>query len=361
MRPEQFGREARRWAADHHRTTAARPTTGDLRAKRCVRVWDADDGTVQLHGTFDPVTGRRIGNRLRAEAARLYDADKKQSPDSRKSDRRTFDQCMADALDNLTNANSSRDGHNGGSGKPFADICVVAHLDEATGKLVAETPEGQRLPNAVLEELACNAKFTGVLYDHDGKPIWRAHSVSEPPPKPSARSSSPATAAASTAPPTPAYARSTTSNRSRKAVSPRSRTWSRCVGTATRRIHHHDWQIRTPRRRTLPAPTQPDHPRARERPRTTRPTPAGQPPPSPTLHPRMDASTRANATGPQPRALVDTPQVRPGPAAARAALQNARAKRNGHHPTDGGHASSARAGRVRGAPQEYSTRLTVHA
>ena len=54
---------------------------------------------------------------------------------------------------------------------------MVAHLDEAAGKLVAETPDGARLPAAVLEELACNAKFTGVLFDRDGAPIWRAHSV----------------------------------------------------------------------------------------------------------------------------------------------------------------------------------------
>ena len=55
---------------------------------------------VHLHGEFDTVTGKRIGNRLRAEAARMYDADKKSSKDS--GERRAFAQCMADALDNLT-------------------------------------------------------------------------------------------------------------------------------------------------------------------------------------------------------------------------------------------------------------------
>ena len=83
-----------------------------------------------------------------------------------------FDQCMADALDQLTAATPG-----GASGKPFADICVVAHVDEATGKLVAELPDDVRLPQSVLEELACNARFTGVIYDRRGRPIWRAHSV----------------------------------------------------------------------------------------------------------------------------------------------------------------------------------------
>ncbi len=77
---------------------------------------------------------------------------------------------MADALDQLTSAT------NLGGGKPFADICVVAHVDDTTGELIAELPDGERLPRAVLEQLSCNAKLTGVVYDRKGKPIWRTHS-----------------------------------------------------------------------------------------------------------------------------------------------------------------------------------------
>ena len=175
MRPEQFAREARRWVVDRDRDDG-KSEHARQRARRGVRVWDADDGMVHLHGQFDAVTGRRIGNRLRAEAARIYDVDKKNAPDGNGDDqRRTFDQCMADALDNLTASTSASGGGNGT--KPIADICVVAHVDNETGDLVAELPEGGRLPSAVLEELACNAKFTGVVYDREGKPIWRAHSV----------------------------------------------------------------------------------------------------------------------------------------------------------------------------------------
>ncbi len=54
---------------------------------------------------------------------------------------------------------------------------MVAHVDGATGRLVAELPDGTRLPRAVLEELSCNARLTGLVYDRDGKPIWRTHSV----------------------------------------------------------------------------------------------------------------------------------------------------------------------------------------
>ncbi|MYH42208.1 MAG: DUF222 domain-containing protein [Acidimicrobiaceae bacterium] len=169
MRPEQFAKEARRWAVERQ-GDGGESEHARQRARRCVRVWDGDDGMVHLRGEFDVVTGRRIGNRLRAEAARMHDADKKDSGDS--GERRSFDQCMADALDQLTAATPG-----GASGKPFADICVVAHVDEASGKLIAELPDDVRLPQSVLEELACNARFTGVIYHRRGRPIWRAHSV----------------------------------------------------------------------------------------------------------------------------------------------------------------------------------------
>ena len=169
MRPEQFAKETRRWVTDRD-GDGGESEHRRQRARRSVRLWNGDDGMVHLHGEFDAATGQRIGNRLRAEAGRMYDNDKKNAG----SGRRTFNQCMADALDNLTSTNAS--GETGG-GKAFADICVVAYLDADTGRLVAETPEGDRLPEPVLEELACNSKLTGLLYDRDGKPIWRAHSV----------------------------------------------------------------------------------------------------------------------------------------------------------------------------------------
>ena len=169
MRPEQFAKEARRWVTDRD-GDGGESEHRRQRARRCVRMWDGDDGMVHLHGQFDAATGQRIGNRLRAEASRMYDTDKKNAGSSG-ADRRSFKQCMADALDALT-GNSSAAGS-----KPIADICVVAHVDDETGKLVAELPDGGRLPSAVLDELACNAKLTGVVYDREGKPIWRAHSM----------------------------------------------------------------------------------------------------------------------------------------------------------------------------------------
>ncbi|MCE2511886.1 MAG: DUF222 domain-containing protein, partial [Acidimicrobiia bacterium] len=181
MRPEQFTKEARRWTVERERDGGVSEHARQ-RARRCVRMWQSDDGMVRLHGEFDSVTGGRIRNRLRAEARRMLDADRKadrQNADkatknassSCSGERRSFDQCMADALDNFTAGAGS------GSGEPFADICVVAHVNEATGELIAQLPDGDRLPSPVLEELACGARFTGVIYDRKGRAIWRAHPV----------------------------------------------------------------------------------------------------------------------------------------------------------------------------------------
>ena len=175
MRPEQFAREARRWATERQ-GDGGQSEHARQRARRRVRMWDGDDGIVHLHGEFDTVTGRRIGNRLKAEAARMYDADKKATRDGR--DRRSFCQCMADALDNLT-ANpgtGAGDGKSAGGSKPYADICVVAHVDVATGELIAEMPGGDRLPRSVLEELACNSVITPTIYDRRGALLWQGHS-----------------------------------------------------------------------------------------------------------------------------------------------------------------------------------------
>ncbi len=177
MRTEQFTSEARRWTADREDDDGASQYQRQ-RARRRVRVWDGDDGMVHLHGEFDKATGTRIANRLRHRARSLLDADKK-TPGTK---RRSFDQCMADALDGLTaNDVASGTGHttdgsiSGIGGKPSADICVMVHVDDETGKLVAELPDRTRLPRSVLDALSCDAAIAGVICDRQGSPIWRSY------------------------------------------------------------------------------------------------------------------------------------------------------------------------------------------
>ncbi len=239
MRPEVFARTAQRWIqaqqADNGASEHARQ-----RAMRCLKIYESEDGMVNLRGQFDKITGQRISNRLRHTAAKLFNADKKLP----QAERREFTQCMADALDhhtisrpssvahaasgdgsaagknamgrdasgksavgknaksdsmgarsdnapvsdntvsnyNTVSCNSGGDntvnesGEQGAVGGWVADITVLASVDDTTGELVAELSDGSRLPPAVLEEMSCNARWTGLIFDRYGDAIWRSRS-----------------------------------------------------------------------------------------------------------------------------------------------------------------------------------------
>ena len=175
MSEDQFAREARRWTAQHQ------PDRGEAdynrkRERRSVRIWDGDDGMTHLKAELDPVTGERIRNRLEAEARRLYKADK-QSARANGAKRRTFQQCMTDALDRTTAGSGDnakrRTGGRGNATHPLADIAVVAHLDDETSRIVAQLANGEPLPDGVLEQLVCRSAITPLLYGSNGVPLWR--------------------------------------------------------------------------------------------------------------------------------------------------------------------------------------------
>ncbi|MCY4068475.1 MAG: DUF222 domain-containing protein [Acidimicrobiaceae bacterium] len=64
----------------------------------------------------------------------------------------------------------------GSSGGWVADITVLAHVDDTTGELIGELSDGSKLPAAVLEELSCNARWSGLVFDRAGDAIWRSRS-----------------------------------------------------------------------------------------------------------------------------------------------------------------------------------------
>ena len=364
MRPEQFTKEVRRWAADRQ-DDGGEADYRRLRAKRSVRIWDSDDGTVELHGKFDPVAGRRIGNRLQAEARRMYDNDKKQAADSG-VERRSFNQCMADALDNLTTNNTN------GGGKPFVDICVVAHVDDGTGKLVAELPNGVRLPTAVLDQLTSNAKLTGVIYDRRGKPIWRTEARRTATEAQRqlliARYGGCFHCGANPAMCQPHHIEPVSQGGPTKLENMVPACWD-CHD----RIHYDGWQVRKspdgqhtlhpPGRVTYGpahAPEQPllhvpdnalTHDLQSERGTDTRQSPPAQP-----LQPRAECEPDlAELPGHPARsgpgsADIARPRPRPGPATARAALRRASAQRDGPHTTKTEHAGSVPISRAPSGP-----------
>ena len=219
LSPEQFAREAGRWAAKRQADDGEERYRRQ-RARRRLGFWDGDDGMVHLRGELDPVTGAKVRKRFSQEAERLRRLDR-HSPGG--GERRTYDQRMADALDTLSSHGSihskaqglipagpgdrdtggdgdtgggsmSRssgcvidgsgtrdgDGDSGGDrcgcgGRPSADITIVQHLSADGSNAFAEVGGGGVIPQSVLEEHFCNARITGVVFSGEGVPLWHGH------------------------------------------------------------------------------------------------------------------------------------------------------------------------------------------
>ena len=200
LSPEQFSREAGRWAVNRQDDGGE----GEYRRKRARRrlsLWDGDDGMVHLRGELDPVVGAKVRKRFIEQAERLRRLDL----GSRGGDKRSLDQRMADALDALTSHGSvysdaegvSGSGHSsysgtetGGGGhdvetargggcdcgrRPSADITIVQHLNADGTGAFAEVAGGGVIPQSVLEEHFCNAGINGVVFSHKGVPLWHGH------------------------------------------------------------------------------------------------------------------------------------------------------------------------------------------
>ena len=293
MSPEQFAKEAGRWAVKRQ-DDGGEGEYRRQRARRRLSIWDGDDGMVHLRGELDPVTGAKVRKRFLLEAERLRRVDL-HSPGGEK---RSLNQRMADALDTLTehgsiyskagratpsrhdrgstgaatnasrgvsesdrgsnedrggvgqngkggdasrasggvgsasggvgsasggvgpagsaslshtgtggmsrasggvsdmtetaNGGRARDNGNGSDvsgtssgtggggrcgcgGRPSADITIVQHLSADGTDAFAEIAGGGVIPASVLEEYFCNARIKGVVFSHEGLPLWHSH------------------------------------------------------------------------------------------------------------------------------------------------------------------------------------------
>ena len=191
LSPDQFVREAGRWAA-RRQADDGEERYRRQRARRRLSFWDGDDGMVHLRGELDPVTGAKVRKRFLLEAERLRRLDLHSSGDGK----RTLNQRMADALETLTSHGSiyskaasgtskadtgSNEGGTGGSGKcgcggrPSADVTIVQHLNADGTEAFAEVAGGEVIPQSVLEEHFCNAAIRGVVFSSEGVPLWHGH------------------------------------------------------------------------------------------------------------------------------------------------------------------------------------------
>ena len=80
---------------------------------------------------------------------------------------------------NGSDANGTGGGTGGGRcgcvGRPSADITIVQHLSSDGTAAFAEIAGGGVIPPSVLEEYFCNAEIKGVVFSHEGLPLWHSH------------------------------------------------------------------------------------------------------------------------------------------------------------------------------------------
>ncbi len=130
LSPEQFAREAGRWAA-RRQPDDAEERYRRQRARRRLGIWNGDDGMMHLRGELDPVTGAKVRKRFLLEAERLRRLDLRSPRDNK----RTLDQRMADALDTLTShgsiyaktATTPNEPHEGSGGAEVAGALDGSH------------------------------------------------------------------------------------------------------------------------------------------------------------------------------------------------------------------------------------------
>ncbi len=150
LSPEQFAREAGRWAA-RRQPDDAEERYRRQRARRRLGIWNGDDGMMHLRGELDPVTGAKVRKRFLLEAERLRRLDLRNPRDNK----RTLDQRMADALDTLTShgsiyaktATTPNEPHNDNSDTKTAGTPDGSHNDNSDTK-TAGTPDGSHNDNS---------------------------------------------------------------------------------------------------------------------------------------------------------------------------------------------------------------------
>ena len=100
---DEFAQASARWTAKHQSAASLAERHRRNRRNRNVRFWNGDDGTVQMRGAFDAEMGARIQARIRDEAERLRQADRRLMRNGSEGNGavRTRDQRMADALDGI--------------------------------------------------------------------------------------------------------------------------------------------------------------------------------------------------------------------------------------------------------------------
>ena len=119
-----------------------------------------DDGMFILNGRFDPVAGNRI------EAA-LADEERRLRNDKPASDEASFNQRLADALENLVCADTT-------DRKPQGTTLILTADWDALNQRLADARllDGTPLPVSEALRLGCNADILPAVFDAKGQQLW---------------------------------------------------------------------------------------------------------------------------------------------------------------------------------------------
>ena len=131
------------------------------RERRTLRVFKSpEDGMFNLNGWFDPEAGNRIEAALAAEERRLRN-------DDNGADQATFDQRLADALENLICADT-------GDRKPQGTTLILtAQWNPVEGEISdVRLPDGDLLPMSEAIRLACNADILPCVFNTKNQELW---------------------------------------------------------------------------------------------------------------------------------------------------------------------------------------------
>ena len=219
--PDEFAQASQRWTARHRNAADLAERHRRNRRNRSVQFWNGDDGTVQMRGAFDAEMGARIQARIRDEADRLRQADRRlmhertaTNPEDAAGNGvafkeaarhssvgvgavRTRDQRMADALDRIladapTGCTASDDtvpedstsgdtasgdgtgseGHIAHSTQIIVRADLANLLDRHGG--IGEIAGVGLLPAGVVDRLSCNADVSVVLFGEQLTPLYEA-------------------------------------------------------------------------------------------------------------------------------------------------------------------------------------------
>ncbi|MCY4175672.1 MAG: HNH endonuclease [Acidimicrobiaceae bacterium] len=151
-------------ALQHHTTKSTKPPTIGTEAQRA--------GTAKAEGANASVAGPSNGA---GQTSTNNAATAGNSENTARGSIAASEAAASDSAGESEGAANAATGTEAGSGW-IADITVLAHIDDNTGELIGELSDGTKLPAAVLEELSCNARWTGLIYDRAGDAIWRSRS-----------------------------------------------------------------------------------------------------------------------------------------------------------------------------------------